>query len=76
MKTKEVLVLVGEQIGEILIGLAGGLIAGSVTKDCNKIEKVLLFAGSTIGAWAIGRTWGKEMIGLANKYLDTDIDVD
>lgn len=76
MKTKEVLVLIGEQIGEILIGVAGGLIANSVSKDCNKVEKALLMTGATIGAWVIGRTWGKEMIGLANKHLDTDIDVD
>lgn len=73
---KETLVLIGEGVGEFLIGLAAGTIIKHVMPDCNKVEKTVLWVGTMIGTWTIGRAFGKEVFKFTNEYLDTDIEVE
>lgn len=73
---KETMILIGEQIGEILIGAAIGQMAVNAMSDCRTGTKVLVAVGASLAAWTVGRIFGKELCKLSDEYLDTNFMVD
>ncbi len=70
---KETLIIISEAIGEALIGASLGVALSKALPSTNKLEKAVLFTGSALTAFTIGRTFGKEVFELSNEYLDTNI---
>lgn len=73
--TKNALVIVGEFVGEFIIGASVGVVVGDVAKRCNTFERIVLATGTSIATIAAGRAFGKGVYKFANEHLGTNIEV-
>jgi hypothetical protein len=70
---KETLVIIGEAIGEALIGASLGLAMSEALTKTNKLGKAILVVGGALTAFTVGRSFGKEVFELSNEHWGTDI---
>lgn len=73
---KEVKCMIGEQIGEVLIGGAIAVIVDkTVFPKLDKVgEKLIVSAGACVAAWMIGREWAKKWFKFCDVTCDTDFE--
>lgn len=73
---KETKCMIGEQVGEALIGGAMSVvITKTIFPKLNGFgEKFVVTAGSGVGAWIIGRAWAKSWFKFCDQVFDTDFE--
>lgn len=66
--------VVAEQVCELLIGGALGVVmTNNVMPKCtNGAEKLLVLAGTCVGAWAAGRGFAKKFYSFCDAQFGTD----
>lgn len=66
--------MIAEQVGEVLLGAAGGIILkNTVLTKCNKCEQVFVTLGSAVGMWVLGRAFGKTFYRFCDDTFNTEI---
>jgi hypothetical protein len=73
---KDTIVVIGELIGEALIGVSLGFVLGDAAQRANKVGKTLIIIGGSLAGFTIGRTFARELYGITNKRLGTHLSVD
>ena len=73
---KETKCMIGEQIGEVLIGGAMAVIINKTIfpKLDGFGDKLIVTAGTSVGAWMIGRAWAKSWLKFCDQAFDTDFE--
>jgi hypothetical protein len=73
MSKKETACVVAEVIGEVVMGLAVGVLQQKCTNPkLTKVEKVIVDIGSVPACWMLGRAWGRTWFKFCDNVLGTE----
>lgn len=75
---KNLVAVIGEQVGEVAIGSTIGIVGGNyIVSHCNTtIEKVVVAGGSIIAGFPAGKVWAKHYTEFVNDMFGTDLRMD
>ena len=73
---KETKCVIGEQIGEVLIGGAIAIVVDKTIfpKLDGFRDEFIVTAGTIVGTWMIGRAWAKSWFKFCDAVFDTDFE--
>ena len=73
---KETKCMIGEQIGEVIIGGSMGIITKNmILPHCDTVcEKIIVSLGAGLGGFVIGRKWAKQWFKFCDATFDTDFE--
>ena len=73
MNATEKKCIMAEQVCEVLIGGAAGIVVSNyIFPKCNKSEKVIVTLGSMVTGWAAGRAFAKTFYKFCDVKFGTD----
>ena len=73
---KETACVVGEFVGEVVLGAAlGTAVNKTIMSKCdNPVEKGVIYLGTLVGGWMVGRVWAKQWYKFCDAAFDTDFE--